>query len=514
MADSPGISRVPASGNSSFQDRVPNELWLNTLKNLPPYPKSVISNFSLTCRNFLHLSRPQMFCELRFTPHSLDLKGALLPPSAADVDRRLERLDFFSSSEIAPFVRDCHISVWETYDKDNSSKQSLSTDTPYILLEALFQRLVYFTGLQRFEAHHIHFTQAGVNNLCGLPNLSQLHLSDCPVAPGEHIEPSPHALRLSEFYLFRGSKLGQVDDYWFPMLQPDQLRVLTSNFALGRTAHALPSFNNVHTLEAIMHSPTPAQYLTIMSKFPAVRTLKLHGKGLQPDGVAPTVAVFPLLEEYYGPHEALPFFLATTLRRVQTECGGAEDLSIRIQGIQGRNMTSLNVKIGAFNTTAFNKIVELLPRLTQLLITTGVSDLDRMFTRMVYDPRKLPNDVVVDGRFGDEVRTGFKPSTFFVKLASVPFLPPALERLAICWDCYDDESCFELSAYKVPDFPQLRDALVARCPGLTWLWLHGIYFRFEWRDPMPDGTMREFTAKNFTDSYVQWGEIFHDWDIR
>jgi hypothetical protein len=85
-----------------------------------------------------------------------------------------------------------------------------------------------------------------------------------------------------------------------------------------------------------------------------------------------------------------------------------------------------------------------------------------------------------------------------------------------------------LSAYKVPDFPQLRDALVARCPGLNWLWLNGIYFRFEWRDPMPDGTVREFTAKNFSthpifsrncakvaaaDSYVQWGEIFHEWDI-
>ncbi|KAJ7793813.1 hypothetical protein B0H14DRAFT_3497689 [Mycena olivaceomarginata] len=258
------------------------------------------------------------------------------------------------------------------------------------------------------------------------------------------------------------------------MLQPDQLRVLTSDFALGRTVHAMPSFHNVHTLKAIMHSPTPAQYLTIMSKFPAVRILTLYGKGLQPNAVAPTVAVFPLLEE-----------------RVQTECGGAEALSIRIQGIHGRNITELNVKIGAFDTTAFNKIVELLPRLTQLLITTGVSNLDGMFTRLIYDAHELPKDVVVDGRFGDEVRTGFKvySSLFlliqlikfaiavqiFLKLAGVPFLPPALGCLAICWDCYDDESCLELSAYKVPDFPQLRDALVARCPGLNWLWLNGIY---------------------------------------
>ncbi|KAF8155016.1 hypothetical protein K438DRAFT_2026556 [Mycena galopus ATCC 62051] len=489
----------------AFSGRVPAEVWAEILGNVSEYDSPTFQNFSLTCRAFLPMSRPFLFSSIRFTPYRNGGKGSPLLPSPSEVDLRLERLDFLCSPEIAPVVRFCRISADPYRDSD---KWSFFTDTPYILLDAVFQRLGNFTGLQKLHASKIHFTQVGLDNLCKLSNLFELDLFHCPAAPGARIEPSPRALRISNFSIYHDSKTksGQADDYWFPMLQPDQLRVLTSNFALGRTVHALRSFNNVHTLKATMHSPTPAQYLTIMSKFPALRTLKLHGKGLQSDGLAPTVAVFPLLEEYYGPHEALPFFLAaTTLRRVQTECGGAEDLSIRIQGIQGRNITSLNVKIGAFNTTAFNKIVELLPRLTQLLITTGVSDLDRMFTRMIYDPRKLPNDVVVDGRFGDEVRTGFKPSTFFLKLASVPFLPPALERLAICWDCYDDESCFELSAYKVPDFPQLRDALVARCPGLTWLWLHGIYFRFEWRDPMPDGTVKEFTAKNFTDSYVQWG---------
>jgi hypothetical protein len=68
----------------------------------------------------------------------------------------LGRLDFFSSSEIAPFVRDCHISAWK-YNKGGPSKQSLSTDMPYILLEVLFQRLVHFAGLHGLEAYNIHF---------------------------------------------------------------------------------------------------------------------------------------------------------------------------------------------------------------------------------------------------------------------------------------------------------------------------------------------------------------------
>ncbi|KAF8155053.1 hypothetical protein K438DRAFT_1987273 [Mycena galopus ATCC 62051] len=483
----------------AFSDRVPTEVWAEILGNVFKYDRRTFQSFSLVCRDFLPVSRPFIFYYIRVAPFRNSGNGSLCLPSPSEVDLRLERLDFLCSPEIAPLVRFCQICADPRRDSD---KWSFSTDTPYILLDALFQRLGQFTGLQKLHASRIYFTQVGLDNLCRLPNLFELQLFECSAVPGARIEPSPRALRISNFNIYYHDSHNQADDYWFSMLQPDQLRVLTSNFALGRTVHASPSFNNVRTLKAIMHDPTPAQHLTIMSKFPGVRILELRGKGLQPDAVAPAVAVFPLLEQYHGPYEALPFFLAsTTLRRVRTECVRAEDLSTRIQGVQGHNITSLYVDIRGLNTTVFNKIVDLFPRLTQLLITTGVSDLYTMFTREIHDARKLPKNVVVDGRYGDEVRAGFKPSTFFLKLATTPFLPPALERLAICWDCYDRESYAELSAYEVPDFPQLRDALVVRCPGLNWLWFNGIYFMFEWRDPMPDGTVKEFIAKDFMGAY-------------
>jgi hypothetical protein len=306
------------------------------------------------------------------------------------------------------------------------SKWSSSTDTPYILLDALFQRLEHFTGLQRLHTFRIHFTQARVDILSHLPKLFELHLSGCAVAPGEHIETSPHVLRISDFSLCHDSKSDPADDYWFPLLQPDQLRVLRSDFALGRTTDTISSFPNVQTLEAIMHRQTPSQYLTALSKFPGVRILKLWGKGLHTDAVVPdAVAVFPVLEEYYGPHEALPLFLAaTTLRRVQITCARSEDLVNRIQGSQGRNITSFNVKLKTLNIPIFNKIVEHLPQLTELLITSGVSNLDNMFTRVVYDPRKVPKDAVVDGRFGDEVRIGFKVCSFLFLL--IQLIKPAI----------------------------------------------------------------------------------------
>ncbi|KAF8185232.1 hypothetical protein K438DRAFT_1973948 [Mycena galopus ATCC 62051] len=386
----------------AFSDRVPTEVWAEILGNVFKYDRRTFQSFSLACRDFLPVSRPFLFYYIRFTTYRNSGNDSLLLPSPSEVDRRLERLDFLDSE-------------W-----------SFSTNTPYILLDALFQRLGQFTGLQQFGTSNIHFTQVGLDNLCRLPNLCMLYLFECSAVPGARIEPSPRALRISNFRIYHDSKAksDQAEDYWFPMLQPVPLCVLTLDLTRGVHVMHMPSFPNVHTLKAIVHNLAPAQHLTIMSKFPAVRILELRGKGLQPDAVAPAVAVFPLLEEYHGPHEALPFFLATaTLRR----------------GVQGHNITSLNVDIRAFNTTVFNKIVDLFPRLTQLLLTTGDSDLYTMFTREIHDARKLPKNVVVDGPYGAEVRAGFKPSTFFRKLATTPFLPPALERLAVCWDCYDRE---------------------------------------------------------------------------
>ncbi|KAJ7921516.1 hypothetical protein B0H13DRAFT_2416081 [Mycena leptocephala] len=208
-----------------------------------------------------------------------------------------------------------------------------------------------------------------------------------------------------------------------------------------------------------------------MSKFPGVRILKLWGKGLDTDAVAvQAVPVFPHLEEYYGSYQALPLFLAaTTLTRIQTKCSRPEDLLIRIQGIQGHKITSFNAKFTKFDNAVFNKIVKLLPQLTELIFTVVVPNTSSLFTRVIYDDRKLPKGEIVDGRYDDEgVRSGFavwlsslhpisipqilnllQLSAFFLKLADAPFLPYGLERLAIHWECYE-EFYDLLSSYKLP----------------------------------------------------------------
>ncbi|KAJ7830391.1 hypothetical protein B0H13DRAFT_2433663 [Mycena leptocephala] len=361
-------------------------------------------------------------------------------------------------------------------------------------------------------------SNARVDILFRLPHLSYLDVNSCTVTPGGHIQPSAQALHVSHFHLCHNSEVEHGEDYWIPLLHPDHLRVLKTAFEprfMRRTVHTISSFPNVHKLEPITHNTTPSQNLTVMSKFPGVRILKLWGKGLDTDAVAvQAVPVFPHLEEYYGSYQALPLFLtATTLTRIQTKCSRPEDLLIRIQGIQGHKITSFNAKFTKFDNAAFNKIVKLLPQLTELIFTVVVPNTSSLFTRVIYDDRKLPKGEIVDGRYDDEgVRSGFALSAFFLKLADAPFLPYGLERLAIHWECYE-EFYDLLSSYKLPDFPHMRDTLVARCPGLRWLWFSGIYFRFEWRDPMPDGTVKEYIGKNFMDAYCQFPDIFRGWEV-
>ncbi|KAJ7921514.1 hypothetical protein B0H13DRAFT_2318410 [Mycena leptocephala] len=173
------------------ESRVPNELWGEVLQNVDEYDKSTFKSFSLTCRAFCGISRPRLFSDIRFTPYAIGRTCPALLPSPSEVDRRIERLDFLCSGEIAPLVRSCHISAYEPPYGSNES--SFSTDTPYILLDALFERLVRFTGLRRLSAFRIPFTQARVDILFRLPHLSYLDVNSCTVTPGGHIQPSAQA---------------------------------------------------------------------------------------------------------------------------------------------------------------------------------------------------------------------------------------------------------------------------------------------------------------------------------
>ncbi|KAJ7508386.1 hypothetical protein B0H11DRAFT_2304229 [Mycena galericulata] len=380
------------------------------------------------------MSFPHLFAAFEFTPYSTGSYGAPLLPSPTEVHRRLERLNFWCSSEIAPFVRYCNITARDSWIHrlGDPSGRSISTDSPYILLDALFERLMRFTGLQRLHAHQIHFTQASVDILCRLPHLSEIRVYWCTIAPEKRIEPSPQALHVSDFDLIHDDRIEYKDDHWIPLLHPDHLRALRVSFnprSMAQILHTMPSFPNVYKLGATMKFPTAFQNVSILSKFPAVRilNLKLRGDGLLTNAPhAPASAVFPL-QKYHGPYQPLPVLLAVAslTHLIISQCS-PRDLITRIQCIQSHSIISFHVKFdNTFNNTVFKSLVGLLPQLKELLISIDVANSARLFKREVFDPRELDDDDVVEGRLGgDCVRVGFTVQSFLPRC--IRFINPGI----------------------------------------------------------------------------------------
>ncbi|KAJ7192293.1 hypothetical protein GGX14DRAFT_307086, partial [Mycena pura] len=81
------------------------EVWLQVLSNVP---KDNLPAVSLTNNTFCRLIRPLLFTHLDFHPYAHYEKTLLLPSSEV-VERSMERLHFWRSDEIAPFVRSVKI---------------------------------------------------------------------------------------------------------------------------------------------------------------------------------------------------------------------------------------------------------------------------------------------------------------------------------------------------------------------------------------------------------------------
>ncbi|KAJ7618719.1 hypothetical protein FB45DRAFT_1033897 [Roridomyces roridus] len=243
----------------------------------------------------------------------------LLPP-ANDLARRLQRIEFWCSPDVASSVRSCTI-----YPSEGSWDRGLSqwaeSETPDILLDALLLRLDRFTGLRKLKVYDIQFTQARVDILHHLPNLHKLHISDCPVAPGQHIAVSPLTLCITNLALYPKENSHAADEFWYDLVQPDQLRVLEAHFRHVRPAASqIPIFPRVHTLRICIlpeGDNEPSHCFATLSNFPGVRSLRILARGLESSQFDAS-ALLPVLEEYFGEIEPLPLFLsANSLRRVQ-----------------------------------------------------------------------------------------------------------------------------------------------------------------------------------------------------
>jgi hypothetical protein len=368
------------------QPGFPNELWLEIFSHLPP---DALINLSSTDRALYAIARPLGFTEFRLKPYPYDYN----PPPAL-LDAALQRLNFWSSPQVAPHVRLCtarHYTVgWDGSQVMNDDK------APHVLMNAFFENLPKFTGLQQLYTERTEFTQLGVTNLCALPALTLLDISASKVAHGERINPASLTLHVSTF-------LGRMDwdhmnDLWISLLSRDSIRELNIDpMALAKPE--VQPFPNVHTLTVENSYIRTSDILAISTKFPALRVFVFASDYHAQDAVmrntpSQTSAIFPILEEYTGMYENLHIFVQ---RRTLTHITLVAEFPFRklvteLQGVaELPNITSLTA---GFNTLSSEN----------LFGEAEIHALFALFPRLTVLDLKLYPDVDEDGGFAPQVR--------------------------------------------------------------------------------------------------------------
>ncbi|KAJ7185358.1 hypothetical protein C8R46DRAFT_1342644 [Mycena filopes] len=437
-------------------DRIPNELWL---KALGFAPTEALTRISTTSRRFCSLSRPHIFAEFRFHPYAIGDQGLLLP-NPRRMKKASERLKFWLSDEIAPFVRVCSITP---FTGPKTSKFSTS-DEPYTLLAAFFDGLGIFTGLQILTADKVHFTQIGVSNLCVLPNLHTLRIWDHKVSPGHVINFSGLQLRSLRslripINFMSDKEINHTE--WIPLLDAGNLRELELSFNHPRSVDIdlLPQFPHAEMLVVYSSLTTTPQTFRIVAKFPALQSLTLVDMAREDrPWDSPRLQLAPSelplsLKKYAGPFQALHLLLPLpdlTSITIDAECPPLPFLE-ELRGIGAPRITSLSLTFAYFNPTLFEQLCEVFPAVIRLHITVG-------------DAEGAPEDWELDDF--DPANNDWKVPELLQSL--VTSLPPRIKHLALQW--YMD---FEFTD-ELPPFRQVSDILMKKHNGLSALWL-GMY---------------------------------------
>ncbi|KAJ7132650.1 hypothetical protein C8R46DRAFT_1140473 [Mycena filopes] len=440
--------------------KVPNELWLEVFANLS---RDTLKDISLTYRAFCRISRPLIFTHFDFHPYCIASNDVLLLPEQEHVDAALERLNFWLSNEIAPYVRSCTITPWRPLGPILATWRWDKNPTPHVLLEAFFADLASFVGVQQIQAHGVYFTQTAIANLCRLPALTTLRIERFAAPENDTVDLPSATLGVSKFTVSGAMSDAGGLAHWIPLLRPDSLRELNAQcsfrlFGPHIETGTLPVFPLVHTFSMTLDFTAMSRRLAVLAKFPNVQTLTLVGVGHLSEAPQDT-GLLPALREYTGPPESLVVFLARpTLTRLTIPFCPPDALMQRLSDApRVLNITSLDVEFGGLDTEQLDALFARLPHLKDLRLHIVVE--------------------VADGADDNSFAT-----TFLSALPTTRALPPSLEHLTVSWQFEIDDYENAPQADEPPELPELRDALVARCSALKSLWLDGHYFLFQWRD--------------------------------
>ncbi|KAJ7359889.1 hypothetical protein DFH08DRAFT_1075216 [Mycena albidolilacea] len=489
-----------------LQEQIPNELWLEIFRFLPP---DALRHLSLTHNKFKGISRPLLYKQFHFHPYASGQGDTILLPSPTEVNQTMERLDFWCSDEIAPNVRSCEITPWRMIGPVWSRWETKSLTRPPLTSSWYRYSSAWDSSPVFGNSMPMGFTSHSPEWLVYVaPSLTSLRLENCGVATGAHIDTSSMSLGVSHF-LFHHivTDAAGNGDLWIPLLCPEVPLELDITLNPRIFGDDIPSFPHVHRLSTTMNLSTMSYNLSILSKFPAVQTFSMDGWGQwlrhEPDVLVKASSLFPDLRQYTDPCATIALFLLRpTLTHLTIEyCSPVDltaelhrtlslDLAAQLRRARGPNgITSFTASLDDLYIATLDTICEFFPRLTELRI--DVTSYAEQYEYQDINPRA---------------------TTFFDELMDISTLPATLERLALTWELEYDEPEEALTA-DFPAFDELRDALVWRCPSIKALWLDSHEFLFHWRRLL-DGSEVEDTAEDAESSEEMRKGFTAFWDTQ
>ena len=386
---------------------LPPELWLMVFRVVNDLrARDTLKSISLTCRDFRCFTLPLLF--ETFVLHPLPRK---LMPLSGRTDREIQRLDFYASDRIVPYV--CHITV-QPYIKWLAPRSEMPAtvvhDNPQFLISKFVDMLPRFTNARSLTCDEIDIGLHGLKNLSALPCLRSIDLTDCNALDSLSTNDSLRPLRLHTFRAAYHTGDATGPHRWLTLMDPSSLQVLRVHIARNSSALSsggffrdMPSaglFPSLHTLNLSGGSDVIRLIVQILSNTPALRRLTL---ALQPlmrgeeyllnASEPPARHLVPYLEVYDGSHQLLPHILrrtrssmespssSTYLRRLNLHprLDGDGSLHALVNTLRSlcptrlRHLTHFHASLTWVDCNALENLCVLLPELRELRITPTLS---------------------------------------------------------------------------------------------------------------------------------------------
>ncbi|KAJ7453356.1 hypothetical protein B0H11DRAFT_279340 [Mycena galericulata] len=433
---------IVLSDYSMASPQLPPELWLQVLPNLP---RNSLCTVSLVSHRFHGISAPLLFAKFQYRPGALKetLTGTFL-------QRELERLAFWSSESVAPYVRTCVIALFT---------MPITLDSPWPLMKALSEAISRFTNLRvlscNFASRMVELPALRLEKLAHLVSV-EMHGHRLSWAK----EATVGTIQVPKFSYTDIGVPADSRPSCLAILNPSTLRFLELSAGsarglehfLGDTV-AMAACHNLRTLKITFKDTDLARIHACIAPFPAIRELIVDIKGTCHAEVTPSTPLAPLLDHYKGPVELLPLVL-----------NGAEPASLVVSRAPG----SVAAVLDALRTpiarpdwiTSLRLGVELYADIVDGAILRNILVICPRLSNLTLD---ISSDVRVGGQ---SVGTYNRTATLGKRLTEALRVSTVLQSLTLCWRLDGRDSA------PLPDRVILRAAvpslqqisLYIRCP--------------------------------------------------